>query len=617
MSDSPETSDTPASQPNGSSRWLDDLLRAQASELRSLRESFAREQAARAEAEEALRDWHGLFVLLARTTNDGLWFLDVADELLHLAPRWNEMLGLQGDERLGDNLEAWLGRVLPEDRPAIANEVGQLLDGTKASFENEHRLNHADGSVVWVLCQAVAAYDEEGRVVRLAGSITDITERKRLQARTLKESLHDELTGLPNRALLIERMARAIRRTHRPGAPGFALLVLDVDRFRVINDGLGHSAGDRLLRGIAARLEGALRPADTVARLGGGQFAVLLEGVEDMTDVDRVVERIGEDLDPPFLLDGNEVVVTLSIGVAYGLAGSPDASEVLGAADAALNRAKSRGRGRCEVFEPSMHWRAVASLRMESDLRHALEREELRVAYQPIVDLRDGRVAGFEALLRWSHPVRGAVPPGEFVALAEESGLIFPLGEWVLRQACRQGQEWHEQLDVTPTISVNLSGRQLVQHELVDKVTAILAETGMDERRLNLEITEGAMIENAEAATSNLARLRDLSIGVSVDDFGTGHSCLSRLHTFPIDTLKVDRSFVARMDARRGARETVRAIVALARDLKLTVVAEGVETLEQRAELERLDCRFAQGFLFSRAVEPEEAGALLRTARRF
>jgi len=612
----PTPDDEDARENRKPSGWLDGVMSSHAAELRTLRESYAQERAAREEAEEALRDWHDLFVLLAQTTNDGLWFFDVADEVLHLSPRWREMVGCAEDD-LPRVLDSWLGRVHPADRPELDQSIGSLVDGKIPAFQSEHRLQHTDGSHLWVHCRAVAARDGEGRVVRIAGSITDVSERKAQEARTLQEVLHDDLTGLPNRALLMERLARAVRRARRPGAAGFSLLVLDVDRFRVINDGLGHNAGDRLLKGIGARLEGTVRPGDTVARLGGDEFAVLLDGIGEMADVESVVERIGASLDPPFLLDGKEVVATLSIGVAYGLAGSPDAHEVLGAADAALNRAKGRGRGRCEVFEPSMHWRAVASLRMESDLRRALERGELAVGYQPIVDLRDGSLFGFEALLRWRHPVRGAVSPSEFVAIAEESGLIVPLGEWILRQACRQGREWRDSLGVTPTISVNLSGRQLVQPELVETVTTVLAETGMDERLLNLEVTESAMIENADAATENLSRLRDLSISVSVDDFGTGHSCLSRLHNFPIDTLKVDRSFVARMEARRGARETVRAIIALARDLGLEVVAEGVETTEQRSELELLDCPYAQGFLFSRAVSPHDAAELLISQRRF
>jgi diguanylate cyclase (GGDEF)-like protein len=390
-----------------------------------------------------------------------------------------------------------------------------------------------------------------------------------------------------------------------------------VDRFRVVNDGLGHAAGDRLLHGIGLRLQDSLRPADTVARLGGDEFAVLLEDVADVSDAERVVRRVTLALRAPFQLESAEVVASVAIGIAYGLGGSPEAVDVLRAADSALHRAKASGRGRHAVFEPSMHWRAMTSLRLENDLRRALGREELRLTYQPIVSLRDGSLAGFEALLRWSHPERGSLPPSEFVRIAEESGLILPLGEWVLREACRTWRSWRERFGEAPPISVNVSGRQLAQPGLVESVSAILAETGMDERHLGLEITESAIIDNAVAAQDNLARLRALSIRISVDDFGTGHSCLSRLHTFPVDTLKVDRSFIARMDARRGARETVRAIVALARDLELEVIAEGVETLEQREALQSLDCSFAQGFFFAQAVEAAHAEAMIANGQRF
>jgi predicted signal transduction protein with EAL and GGDEF domain len=360
-----------------------------------------------------------------------------------------------------------------------------------------------------------------------------------------------------------------------------------------------------------------LRPADTVARLGGDEFAILLEDVSDVTEVERVLRRVSQALRAPFQLESAEVVATVAIGIAYGLEGSPESSDVLRAAASALNKAKASGRGRHAVFEPSMHWRAMTSLRLENDLRRALDRDELRLAYQPIVSLRDGALVGFEALLRWRHPERGALPPSEFVRIAEESGLIVPLGEWVLRQACRHGRSWRERFGRAPVISVNVSGRQLAQPGLVESVSAILAETGMDERHQGLEITESAIIDNPIAAQDNLARLRALSIRIAVDDFGTGHSCLSRLHTFPVDALKVDRSFIARMGARRGARETVRAIVALAKDLQLEVIAEGVETEEQREALESLECAFGQGFLFAQAVEVAQAEAMIAEGLSF
>lgn len=459
-------------------------------------------------------------------------------------------------------------------------------------------------------CRGLAVRDEAGRATRFVGSQTDVTDRKNLEAQLLHDTLHDVLTGLPNRALFLDRLGRSVERVKRQAGHAFAALVIDLDRFKLINEGLGHAVGDQLLRDIGSRIARCLRPEDTVARLGGDEFAVLLEEVDDASDATRVAGRIQEELHRPLDLEGQDVFTSASIGIAMSLTGYQGPEEALRDADTALSRAKTRGRGSCEVFDPRMHERAMALLRLEADLRRALEREELAVAYQPIVDLEGGRLAGFEALVRWSHPSRGPVPPQEFIALAEDTGLIVPLGQAVLKQACRQLADWSRRFgpDSVLPISVNLSARQLSQRDAAQRIRETLEETGVPGRLLHLEVTESAILEDTRGAARRLVRLKELGIRISLDDFGTGYSSLSLLHNLPVDALKIDRSFVSGLKRRP---ETVRAIVALARSMDLDVVAEGVETADQRSSLAGMGCGYAQGFLFGQPLSAEEATSLL------
>jgi diguanylate cyclase (GGDEF)-like protein len=451
-----------------------------------------------------------------------------------------------------------------------------------------------------------------------------LAEQERI-SRELEESrehfryvaFHDTLTDLPNRALLNNHLQLSIDRAKTEASHLFALLFLDLDRFKNINDSLGHIAGDQLLISTARRLEECLRPSDMVARLGGDEFAILLDDVEEYNDVIRVAERVQSELMRPLSLGGHEVCTTASMGITLSTIGYEHPENILRDADTAMYHAKENGKARFEIFDAVMHARAVSRLQLENDLRRALERQELVVYYQPIVSLESNRIAGFEALARWPHPQRGFVSPSDFISIAEETGLIIELGRWVLEESCRRMSAWHLQHpgEKPLTISVNLSGRQLTQPNLIEQIKGILNETGLDPRTLKLEITESVVMDNAEIASSMLLQLRALGVQLSIDDFGTGYSSLSYLHRFPVNTLKIDRSFISRLGAGDENTEIVRTIMTLANNLGMDVVAEGVETENHLFHLKKMRCQYAQGYLFSKAVDAESASALLQQER--
>jgi diguanylate cyclase (GGDEF)-like protein len=442
------------------------------------------------------------------------------------------------------------------------------------------------------------------------GMALDVTRQRRAQEQARLAALHDDLTRLPNRALFMDRLGHTLLRARRRRTP-FAVLLLDLDRFKNVNDSLGHPLGDRLLAAAALRLVDCVRPGDTVSRLGGDEFAILLEGLDGLGEPVRVAERVQYDLSAPFDLEGHEVVIAASIGI---VAGGPDYArpeEVLRDADIAMYRAKALGRARHQVFDPSMHAHAVAILRTEMELRRALERGEFRLYYQPIVSLAGGGIAAFEGLLRWQHPRRGLILPAEFLPLAEEMGLMIPVGRWAMREGCRQMAAWSAR---NVRLSLNVCGKQLLQSDLVAQIGEIARATGAPLDHLDLELTEDVLMKDGDSVPLVLAGLKALALRVSIDDFGTGQSSLSLLHRLPIDTLKIDRSFVADLPRRRETQEIVRAIVSLGHNLRMDVVAEGVETAEQLEALRGLGCDFAQGYLFSPAVEPSAAEGLMRHA---
>ncbi|HEY9624230.1 MAG TPA: EAL domain-containing protein [Crinalium sp.] len=568
---------------------------------------------ARQQAEEALRESEERYALAVQGANDGIWDWNLKTREMYFSPRWKAMLGYAEDD-IGNQQDEWFERIHPDDRSRFMMDIMAHIDGLTPHFEQEHRMLHHDGTYRWMLSRGLAVRDSEGKASRMAGSQTDITTHKQGEERLMHNALYDALTDLPNRTLLMERLHQVVRLAKRNSNYLYALLFLDLDRFKVVNDSLGHLIGDRLLILIAKRLSNCLRPGDTVARLGGDEFVVLLEAIQDVSDVTLVADRIQRELAQSFNLEGHEIFTSASIGIALSTTGYDSAEDVIRDADTAMYRAKAKGRAQHEIFNKGMHARAVALLKIETDLRRAIERQEFLLHYQPIVSLKTSSITGFEALLRWQHPVRGMISPAEFIPVTEETGLIVPIGLWVLREACAQMRKWQLKFPskVPLTISVNLSGKQFLPR-LIDNISQILKDTELDPRHLKLEITESVLMENAESAATMLSQLQALGIQLSMDDFGTGYSSLNYLHRFPIDTLKVDRSFINKLDRDGEQLAIVRTIMTLAWNLGMEVVAEGVETAKQVAQLKALKCEYGQGYFFSKPLDSETAEQLIAT----
>jgi diguanylate cyclase (GGDEF)-like protein/PAS domain S-box-containing protein len=550
------------------------------------------------------------YSLAFQATNDGIWDWNLATNEIYCSPKCREMLGnLEGNN---NPLDSWFERIHPEDLYWVKREIAAHLNGLSRRFEIEYRLLDQEGQSRWILNRGQVKQNAFGQAVRMIGVQTDITEKKRVEKKLVHDALYDILTGLPNRVSLMERLRRIGEFNHSEQQYLFAVLFIDLDRFKMINDSLGHAVGDLLLCKIAHRLTHCLRPDDTIARIGGDEFVILLEDVKNHDNAILTAERILQELSTPFNLEGREIFTTASIGITFSSATLNHPEDLLRDADLAMYRAKTQGRGRYEIFHPRMHTSAVALLEMETDLRRSLERQELRLHYQPIVSLRTNRLVGFEALIRWQHPQQGLIPPVKFVPIAEETGLIAPIGNWILREACTQMRQWQKQFPDWPalTVNVNLSSKQFTPH-LVDQVHQILQETELEAQYLKLEITESALMGNADSAITTLTQLKQLGIQLAIDDFGTGYSSLSYLHRFPIDTLKVDRSFISKVDVDGEQLAIVRTIITLAWNLGMEVVAEGVETAKQLAQLRSLRCEYAQGYLFSKPCDAEAIEILL------
>lgn len=570
-----------------------------------------RNQVARKRAEETLRESEERFALAMQGANDGLWDWNLVTNEMYFSPRWKSMLGYAEDD-IAHTPGEWFDRIAPEDRERVDAAISSHLAGYADHFECEYRMVHRDTSRRWVLSRGLAVFNRDGEATRIAGSLTDITARK----------VADPITGLPNRLLFLDRLGRAIERNKRHSDGLFAVLLLDLDRFKTVNDSLGYAAGDRLLVEVANRLEESLRAEDLVvrygesqslARLGGDEFAILLEELKHASDATRVANRLQATMKQPFGIEGHEIYATASIGIALSSTGYGCPDDVVRDAEIAMHRAKAHGKACHEIFDAQMHVRAMMRLRVETDLHQALEKQEFVLHYQPIVRLQTGRVHGFEALVRWQKPGQGFVPPAQFIPIAEETGLIIPLGGWVLNEACRQMRRWQEQFPHYGSLlmSVNLSGKEFLQPNLVAKIDQALQCTGLPAECLKLEITESVIMDNAFEAVTMLKQLRALGAQISIDDFGTGYCSLSYLHTFPLDVLKVDQSFVSRMSDAPTNAEIVRTIVVLAHNLGLEVVAEGVETAADAERLTALGCEYAQGYYYSRPLTAEQATEVL------
>ncbi|PSM47042.1 diguanylate cyclase [Chroococcidiopsis sp. CCALA 051] len=577
--------------------------------------------AVRQQAENLFLNASERYDLVMQGANEGLWDWNLENHEIYFSQRWKAMLGY-ADGEIANTLNEWRDRIHPDDKAQFQLELSRHLDGTTSHFEREHRILHKDGTYRWVLSRGLAVRNEEGQAYRMAGSQTDITDRHRAEAQLSHDALHDRLTGLPNRILFQERLEHVLQLAKRHNIFSFAVLFVDLDRFKTINDSLGHLVGDRLLMDIAQRLKACIRSSDTLSRLGGDEFAVLIEDVDDKDDIIHLVERIQQEFKLPFHLSRQDVYANASIGVLIETADYDCAEDLLRDADIAMYRAKERGRGCYEVFDITMRDRAVAMLHLETDLRKAIINQEFQLHYQPIVALHNNQITGFEALVRWQHPDKGLIPPIEFIGVAEETGLILPLGIWVLQEACTQMRAWHEEFPSDPplSVSVNVSGKQFAQVDLVDKIRQILAETSFDPHCLKLEITESTIVEDLASAKAKLIQLQELGIQVSIDDFGTGYSSLSYLSRFPINFLKIDRSFIQDIDTSSERLEIIRAIVSLADSLKIDVVAEGVETASQLAQLCSLQPtsgqeHFAQGYLFSKPLNRDAAKNLIASGR--
>jgi diguanylate cyclase (GGDEF)-like protein/PAS domain S-box-containing protein len=540
--------------------------------------------------------------LAAEVANDGLWEWDLTTHHFYATGRWKAMVGLSADTPVSKP-EAWLDRVHKDDLDPLKQALEAHLSGQTHPFQHEHRIRLEDGSYRFFQCRGVAARLPSGRPTRIAGSLTDTTDLATTQERLRNAVFLDPLTGLCNRAVFVEGLGRRLKESQRRrGSDPFAVLYLDLDRFKVINDSLGHRVGDDLLMEVSRRLETCLRQGDVLARLGGDEFAILLNGLQTEQQANVIAFRVQEVLGKPFTIGGREVFTSASIGIAFGSSRYNTPDEMMHDADTAMYQAKARGKARHEVFDADMDARARDRLGLENDLRHAIANDEIEPHYQPIVSLASGMCVGFETLVRWTRDGK-AVSPATFIPIAEELGLIERLGTRVLEEACRTFAIWQRTYPEAglDCITVNVSSRQLMQQNFLSIVDHAVSAAGLPRSALRVEITETALMTSPDEAAKVLSQLRDYGVKIYLDDFGTGYSSLSHLHKLPVDALKIDRSFVRSL-LLPDRPAIVESILALARTLHTSVVAEGIETEVQARELERLGCTHAQGYLFSRPI---------------
>lgn len=572
--------------------------------VRALRRELAAFGASPASAND---DW---LALPARGAVDALWVWDLADDRIRFSSRWRELVGLRAEEVIASP-EEWWGRVHPSDRAQVQVDVAAQTAGAGVRFESEHRVRHQSGRWITLQWGGVIVRDDSGRALRVAGSVRDATAQRTIEEQARRELFYDKLTELPNRALALDLLRRAIARTSRQGERRFAAMLVNVDRFTLLNDSFGHGAGDEILRGVARRLSSAIRPGDVLARMGGDIFLIILDAVSEWSEVERIGDRIRQLLADPIPVLGHGVVVSASAGIALHDPATDSADDYVRNAELALQAAKTLGGGHHALYAPSMREGVRHRVSLELDLRGAIARGEMMVYYQPVFSSQGERerLAGFEALLRWNHPQRGIIGPGEFVPIAEETGVIVPLGTWVIGEACRHMCALRPNGAEAPWVSVNIAARQLADGTLLSVVESALRASGLEANRLRLEVTENVILSDETAARDTLQALRARGVKILMDDFGTGHASLSYLHRLPIATIKIDRYFVGRMDVSSECLEIVRSVIALAKSLSMDVVAEGVEQNAQLLQLRAMGCGHMQGFLLSVPLAAEETRA--------
>ncbi len=550
------------------------------------------------------------YALAVRAANDGIWDWNLKTNEIYYSIRWKEMLGFKGDE-IGTDPSDWFKLIHPDDQKQVQDNLAAHLKGVTPHFECEYRIKHSNGAYRWGVSRGLAVRDAKGHAYRMAGSQSDITARKLAEERLAHDAVHDALTGLPNRVLFLDRLQNRLERTKRNPEDLFAVMFIDLDRFKVVNDSLGHAFGDQLLITAASRLKQCLRPNDTISRLSGDEFAILLDTVSDINTARRVADRIKGQLITTTLLGVVERSPAASIGIVLFNSRYSTAGELLRDADSAMYYAKSMGGNQYQVFDDTMHTSAIELIRIEGELKHAVERNELLVHYQPIVSLANGKPVGAEALLRWLHPLRGLLAPQDFIQVAEDTGLILSIGEYVLRTACAQAKAWREAGHPNFWVSVNISARQFQDKNLVEKITRIFTETGLPGEALRLEITESVAVRDKDYTVKIMNELNAQGVHTSLDDFGTGYSSLSYLKQFPLRVLKIDQSFIQDIQNNPKNESLIAAIITMARSLGLEVVGEGVEKVEQLTFLQSLLCDNAQGFLLGSPISGMEISRLL------
>lgn len=567
----------------------------------------------RKKREEALKVSQERFELVARATSDAVWDWDLTTNDIWWNQGFQKLFGYKPEE-VGIGLDSWVSRIHPEDADRVVQDIHRHIDDGKSNWQDEYRFRRADDTYAFVIDRGYIVRGADGKPERMLGSMMDVTERKSLEQQLTHQALHDPLTKIANRALFKNRVDHALSKLARTNS-SLAVLFLDLDNFKAINDSLGHAAGDKLLVLVAERLQDCLRSADTAARLGGDEFAVLVEQMLRPDESVMIAERILAVFRQPFTIDGKEIHVGTSIGIAGSSTDTLQSEELLRNADLAMYLAKSQGKGKFVVFEQKMHAALMERIELEEDLRRGIEEKEFVIHYQPILDLESQEMLGMEALVRWMHPRLGMLSPIKFIPLAEETNLIVPLGDWILREACRQVQEWRDENGIDVSVTVNISIRQFQQAELVDMVSRSLSESSLPPKSLILEITESFMMTDTESTILKLHELKKIGVRLAIDDFGTGYSSLSYLQRFPIDILKIDKSFIDKLGQGSEGNAVARAIIMMGDSLNLKTIAEGIENKVQIDQLQILGCEAGQGFHFAKPLTPGDMDEFLMKRR--